>query len=133
MNPSVLFVDDDTDTRMMVEIALSNYHFEVTLASNYSEALQAMMTRRFHLIILDNWMPEVTGIELCKKLRETDERTPVIFLSGAGRQDDKAEAIAAGADCYMTKPIDLDNLVECLAEWVTKDHQPKNQTGELAL
>jgi DNA-binding response OmpR family regulator len=133
MAPSVLFVDDDVDTRVMVETALTHYHFEVVLASNYSEAIEAIMTRRFHIIILDNWMPEVTGIELCKKMRQLDDRTPVIFLSGAGRHDDKAEAVAAGADCYLTKPIDLDELVKCLNEWLTKDHHLAIKSGETVL
>jgi DNA-binding response OmpR family regulator len=114
MGYSLLFVDDDNDTRALIERALSLADFEVVVAASANEALQLAAAKKFDVYLLDNWLPEISGVELCLKLRETDSECPIVFLSGAGRYIDKVEALSAGANAYLTKPIDLDELVQCL-------------------
>ena len=116
MGHSVLFVDDDHDTRALIERALELQGFEVVLAADSFQALDVIAERKFDAYLLDNWLPEMSGVELCLKLREKDSDTPIVFLSGAGRYIDKVEALSAGANSYLTKPIDLDELVSCLRE-----------------
>jgi DNA-binding response OmpR family regulator len=62
--------------------------------------------------VIDNWLHEGSGIELCKKLRELDPGTPILFYSGAAFDRDKQEAFASGAQAYLTKPVDNDELVK---------------------
>lgn len=116
MGHSILFVDDDEDTRALIQRALELQGFEVVLVANAFEALDVIRVKRFDAYLLDNWLPEMSGVELCLKLRENDSNTPIVFLSGAGRYIDKVEALSAGANSYLTKPIDLDELLNCLKE-----------------
>ncbi len=116
MGYSILFVDDDQDTRALIHRALELQGFEVVVVATSFEALDVITVKKFDAYLLDNWLPEMSGVELCLKLREKDSETPIIFLSGAGRYIDKVEALSAGANSYLTKPIDLDELVCCLKE-----------------
>ena len=116
MGHSILFVDDDQDTRALIQRALELEGYEVVLAANAFDALDVIAVKKFDAYLLDNWLPEMSGVELCLKLRQKDSATPIIFLSGAGRYIDKVEALSAGANSYLTKPIDLDELVSCLRE-----------------
>ena len=116
MGHSILFVDDDPDTRALIERALELQGYEVVLAASCFEALDVIAVKKFDAYLLDNWLPEMSGVELCLQLRQKDSDTPIVFLSGAGRYIDKVEALSAGANSYLTKPIDLDELVSCLRE-----------------
>jgi CheY-like chemotaxis protein len=62
--------------------------------------------------MIDNWMPGGSGIDLCKKLREFDSHTPILFYSGAAYDRDQQEAFSSGAQGYLTKPADNDELIE---------------------
>jgi len=116
MGHSILFVDDDFDTRALIKRALELQDFGVVVVASSFEALEVVALRKFDAYLLDNWLPEMSGVELCLKLREKDSDTPIVFLSGAGRYIDKVEALSAGANSYLTKPIDLDELKVCLNE-----------------
>jgi two-component system OmpR family response regulator len=84
--------------------------FEIIYADSTEEALNLARTSRFHLYLLDNWVPGLGGEDLCRKLRLFDPTTPILFYSGAGHQSDKDGAIAAGAQGHVVKPSDPDEL-----------------------
>lgn len=117
LTPSILYVEDDPDTRELISILLTMENYQVVLAENYNEALLLARVMRFDLYIMDNWMPGGSGIDLCKSLRRFDATTPIIFYSGAAYDSDKREAFASGAQAYLTKPADNDTLIETIA-WV---------------
>ena len=108
----ILYAEDDADTRELVSFVLTNSNCKVTLADSRDKALLLARTNQFDLYMIDNWIPGGSGIDLCKKLREFDSRTPILFYSGAGYDRDKQEAFASGAQGYLTKPVDNDELVE---------------------
>lgn len=118
LTPNVLFVEDDADTRELMAIILKSKDYQVVLAASYEEALLLARVMRFDLFIMDNWMPGGSGIELCKKLREFDATTPIIFYSGAAYECDKREAFASGAQAYLTKPTDTETLIETVARLI---------------
>ena len=127
LTPNVLFVEDDADTRELMSFLLKSENYQVVLASNYDEALLLARVMRFDLFMMDNWMPGGSGIELCKKLREFDATTPIIFYSGAAYECDKREAFACGAQAYLTKPTDIDTLIETIGRLIAeaqKIHTP---------
>jgi two-component system chemotaxis response regulator CheY len=101
-------------------IILKSENYQVVLAANYDEALLLARVMRFDLFIMDNWMPGGSGIQLCKKLREFDATTPIIFYSGAAYECDKREAFASGAQAYLTKPTDTDVLIETVAQLIAE-------------
>ena len=73
----------------------------------------------FELYLIDNWLPGESGIDLCKRLREFDRRTPILFYSGAAYEYDKRAAFAAGAQGYLTKPMEIGKLVQEVAQLIS--------------
>ena len=120
LHPRVLFIEDDADTRDLVSFVLTRENFDVVLATDSKEALLAAGAMSFELYLIDNWLPGESGVDLCKRLREFDRRTPILFYSGAAYEHDKRAAFAAGAQGYLTKPIELGELVEEVSHLISK-------------
>jgi DNA-binding response OmpR family regulator len=108
----ILFTEDDADTRELVSCVLATSNYKVMVAENNDSALLLARSNQFDLYIIDNWMPGGSGIDLCKKLREFDAHTPILFYSGAAYYRDKQEAFSSGAQGYLTKPVDNDELIK---------------------
>lgn len=106
----ILYVEDHADTRDLVTLALRSLNYRVTTSSNMAEALIMGRANHFDLFILDSWLPDGAGIELCRRLREFDQHTPIMFFSAAAYEGDKRAAFDNGAQAYLTKPADLDLL-----------------------
>jgi len=107
----VLYIEDDEDTRELVTYVLAEINYRVIGAANGDEALMLTRTNDFDLYVIDNWMSGGSGIDLCKKLREFDTRTPILFYSGAAFESDKQQAFAAGAQGYLIKPAGPNHLI----------------------
>ena len=107
----ILYVEDDEDTRELVTYVLANRRYTVVAAANGDEALKLARTNNFDLYVIDNWMSGISGIDLCRKLREFDSRTPILFYSGAAFERDKQDAFAAGAQGYLVKPAGPNELI----------------------
>jgi DNA-binding response OmpR family regulator len=107
----ILYIEDDQDTRELVTYVLTTSNYEVFAAANYDDALLLARTNHFDLYLIDNWMSGGSGMDLCKKLREFDTWTPILFYSGAAYERDKQQAFAAGAQGYLVKPADNDELI----------------------
>ena len=110
--PQILYTEDDADTRELISFVLTQSNCKVVLADNNDKALLLARNSQFDLYIIDNWMPGGSGIDLCRKLREFDPSTPILFYSGAGYERDKQEAFASGAQAYLTKPSDNEEVVK---------------------
>jgi two-component system, OmpR family, alkaline phosphatase synthesis response regulator PhoP len=87
-------------------------------ATSMDEALERIAVERFDLYLLDNWLPGGSGVELCRKIRESDPSTPILFYSGAGLESERAEALAAGAQAYLVKPGDVAVLLETVKQFL---------------
>jgi CheY-like chemotaxis protein len=108
----LLIVEDDIDIANMLEIYFGGLHYEVDVAVRGSEALEKTRQKLPHLIILDIMLPDIDGYEVCKTLR-TYTRTshiPVIFLTQKDERSDKLQGLELGADDYITKPFDIEEL-----------------------
>jgi DNA-binding response OmpR family regulator len=106
----VLYIEDHVDTCDLVALVLAKHNYRVTTGSTIADALKLAREDCFDLYMLDSWLPDGSGIDLCKKLRELHPGIPIVFLSGAAYQADKQNAINSGAQGYFTKPADLDTL-----------------------
>ena len=118
--PRILFVEDDQDSRDVTCLFLTSQGFEVICALNASDVLKMAMEQKFDAYLLDNWLPEVPGPELCRQLRELDPNIPVIFYSAAVYVTDKQNALEAGALCYVVKPADPEDLVNALKSAIAR-------------
>ena len=113
----LMIVDDDVEMRTLLAEYFRRLGFEVAEKENAALALQAVTTDRFDCFILDVAMPEMSGIELLKKLRERGIDTPTLFLTAHDLLDDKVAGFEAGADDYLAKPFsprELEYRVEAL-------------------
>ena len=106
----ILYIEDHADTRELVTFVLTGLSYRVTTSSNIEDALIMARTNHFDLFILDSWLPDGSGIDLCRRLREFNQHTPIMFLSAAAYEGDKRAAINSGAQAYLIKPADLDLL-----------------------
>jgi len=106
----ILCVDDDLDTRELMNVLLEHYGYEPVIAASVPDALQSAKSGGLSLCILDHWFTESNGIELCQKIRAFDPETPIIFYSSAGYVSDVKKGLDAGAQAYLVKP-DFDNLI----------------------
>lgn len=113
---SILCVDDDTDTCELLQFLLSEYDF--TSSHSVEKALELIESRRFDLYIFDNWLPDGSGGELCRRVRELKIDVPIIFVSGAAHEQDVENAITNGATRYLIKPCEPDLLKNVVKELI---------------
>jgi len=114
----VLCVDDDEDSREMLSTLLRFSRIETKAVGTAAQALSLIQAERFDLYLLDAWLPDLDGFELCRRMRAFDPHTPILFYSGAASDADKKRGIEAGADAYVTKP-DVDGLLGSVTRFVS--------------
>jgi diguanylate cyclase (GGDEF)-like protein len=110
--PRLLVVEDDADIANMLKIYFGGMDYEVDIAPRGGLALEKTRTALPHLIVLDIMLPDIDGYEVCRTLR-TNTRTshiPVIFLTQKDERSDKLQGLELGADDYITKPFDIEEL-----------------------
>jgi two-component system OmpR family response regulator len=110
-NASLLLVDDEDNLRTMLEAALRHSGFDVHPVSNGRDALEAVGTVRPDLVVLDVMLPDLDGFDVCKRLRSSGDRTPVLFLTARDETEDRVRGLTLGGDDYLVKPFSLDELV----------------------
>ena len=115
--PRVLCVDNDEDSRVMLSTLLRLAVIEAKTVGTAAEALSSIQAERFNLYLLDTWLPDLDGFELCRRMRDFDPDTPILFFSGAAYEADKKRGIEAGADAYVIKPY-VDGLVGRVTQFV---------------
>jgi two-component system, OmpR family, response regulator len=115
----ILCTEDDADTRDLIVLMLKANNCDVVTSSSSPESVHLARTQRFDLYLLDNWLPGSSGTELCQELRKFDSKTPILFYSGAAYDEDKRHAQECGAQGYLTKPADGDQLVAEVLRLIT--------------
>lgn len=108
---SILVVDDNANTRRLMEIVLRQNGFEPLLASDAAQALELMEHSHADLVVLDVMMPGMDGYEFLQTIRECQISMPVLMISAKDAPDDKHKGFLAGADDYMVKPVDEVEMV----------------------
>jgi two-component system CheB/CheR fusion protein len=121
----ILVVDDSVDTIDMLQRLFEMDGATVSIARSGAEALQILREKDFDVILSDISMPEMDGFEFLRRLRELPEKrdTPVLALTGFGRAEDIERAVAEGFFSHVTKPLDVDALVEILAKLPAREGQ----------
>lgn len=118
-NPRVLYIEDHEDTRELVTLVLEQKSYEVVTGSTVESGVALANAQAFDLYLFDSWLPDGSGLELCKQIREFDKATPILFYSAAAYETDREQAIQSGAQAYLIKPSqpsELSNLVSLLIE-----------------
>jgi DNA-binding response OmpR family regulator len=126
--PRVLVVDDDAHWLELVEDWLDHQKYVVDKAENAVDAGAFIKGYEYDVIILDWDLPDGSGIDLCRAYRAQGGRKPVIMLTGKQAVDDKEEGLDAGADDYITKPVDLRELSARLRALLRRPPMVENNT-----
>ena len=113
-NPRILCVEENEDICELIDVILhkSNAHYQIESAKTADECLALAATGNFDLYVLDYRYASMSGIEVCRRIRLTDARTPILFFSTEARDVSRQKALAAGANAYLIKPNDIDKLSE---------------------
>ena len=112
MSERLLVVDDEATVRELLSATLRFAGFRVTSAATAGEAVAAAEADPPDLVLLDVMLPDMDGFEVVRRLREGEQgRVPVLFLTARDRQADKVAGLSLGADDYVTKPFDLEELI----------------------
>jgi DNA-binding response OmpR family regulator len=118
MTHRVLIADDEPNIVISLEYLMKRAGYEVSVARDGQEAIDAIRRERPRLVLLDVMMPKKSGFEVCQELRadETLKGTLVLMLTAKGRDTDIDKGLGVGADAYMTKPFATKDLVAKVAE-----------------
>lgn len=111
MRSNILVVDDDEKITSMLRRSLAFEGYDVTTAGDGRQGLQAMMKAEPDLIVLDVMMPDVDGWEVCRRIRESGSKVPVLMLTAKDEVTDRVKGLDLGADDYLVKPFALEELL----------------------
>jgi two-component system, cell cycle response regulator CtrA len=131
-----LLVEDDSSTAQSIELMLKSKSFNVYTTDLGEEGIDVGKLYDYDIILLDLNLPDMSGFEVLRSLRVSKVETPILILSGVGGIEDKVKGFGLGADGYMTKPFDRDELVARIHAIVrrSKGHaQSVIQTGDLVV
>lgn len=103
--------EDDHKIASLIKNGLEENGYEVNIYHNGNTALQAFQSNSFQLLILDVMMPQITGIDICRQLRQQQVQVPILMLTALGTIDDKVNGLEAGADDYLVKPFHFRELL----------------------
>ena len=118
--PAILFVEDISDTRELVEFSLRQDGFDIKTVQTAQEGLENARKNSYALILLDIGLPDKDGLQLCREIRAFDPKTPIVLYTAYGELLDEQEAARAGAQGCLRKPDDTARLSEALRGYIGK-------------
>jgi two-component system, OmpR family, alkaline phosphatase synthesis response regulator PhoP len=126
----ILYIEDHEDTRELVTLVLTQRDFEVTSCTTIENGVKLAYENSFDLYLLDSWLPDGSGLDLCRKIREFDRYTPILFYSAAAFEIDKELALRCGAQGYLIKPSQNSELCDLVSMLIAKS--ARSQRSALA-
>lgn len=128
-NIKILIVEDDRAVRNLISTTLQINDYEYDLAIDGKNALQLMTSNKYDIVFIDLGLPDIDGIEIIKKFRDFST-TPVIVISARTNDEDKIEALDAGADDFLTKPFNVDELLARVRSTLRRINYVENNSVE---
>ena len=120
---NILVAEDERDIRELIQFTLSFAGHTVTTVPNGAEAVEQAQTLLPDLILMDVRMPKMTGYEACNAMRQIDslKRTPIVFLSAKGQDEEIQQGLNAGATAYILKPFSPQDLIQQVGDILQKN------------
>jgi DNA-binding response OmpR family regulator len=129
-NPRVLYIEDHEDTRELVTLLLGQKSFDVVTGATIESGIALATAESFDLYLLDSWLPDGSGLDLCQRIREFDKTTPILFYSAAAYASDHELALQCGAQAYLIKPSLPSELCRIVSELIEKSRRPMTQVAQ---
>jgi two-component system copper resistance phosphate regulon response regulator CusR len=132
---AVLVVEDEPNVVSVIKRGLSEYGFEISVATDGLTGLQMATSHPFDLIILDVMLPSMDGIQVCKRIREQNQNVPILMLTALDSTENIVTGLDSGADDYMVKPFKMAELAARLRTLIKRrgsDNQPVKNVYKIA-
>lgn len=123
--PRVLYIEDHEDTRELVTLLLNQKSYEVVTGATIEHGIALAVAEKFDLYLLDSWLPDGSGLDLCRQIREFDQTTPILFYSAAAYASDHETALSCGAQAYLIKPSQPSELCRIVSELIEQSRTPQ--------
>lgn len=123
----ILIVDDDAEIRDLLEFDISSSGYFVDTASDGMEGLNKALNNKYDLILLDVMMPKMNGFDVCKNIRQAKINVPILMLTAKGTISDKTSGFDSGADDYLVKPFDIQEVLLRIRVLLRRN-QPQEET-----
>lgn len=133
MRKHILIVEDEEHLAQGLAHNLQFEGYATTIAGNGAEGLRLAQSIHFDLVILDIMMPEVDGLEVCRRIRATGNRVPILFLTAKSSDEDRLLGLKVGADDYLAKPFLLEELILRIQGILRRQDWYRKPTGEQQL
>jgi two-component system alkaline phosphatase synthesis response regulator PhoP len=128
----ILLVEDEEHLQHALKLNLELENYTVFVVGDGNSAVKAFREQKFDLVILDIMLPEMDGLMVCEHIRLHDADVPVLFLSAKNTPADRINGLRKGADDYLTKPFDLEELILRVSKLIEKkDKLSKSESGKL--
>ncbi len=131
LTPHILVVDDDERLRKLLDRYLSDKGFEVTVAEDAAQALEQMQILVFDALILDVMMPGMKGTDLSEALKSKNPNLPILLLTAMSEPDDRISGLQTGADDYLTKPFEPEELILRLKNIIGRKQPAKHHASTI--
>ncbi len=125
----VLIVEDDQKISRFLELELQHEGYETDAAADGREGLGKVNAIKYDIVLLDLMLPELSGIEVCRRMRNAENHTPVIMLTAKDDVSDKVTGLDSGADDYVTKPFAIEELLARIRVAVSRTHRKEQSPG----
>jgi len=126
----ILVIDDDEGIRKVITTALNDESYITDTASNGKEAIEKSKTNAYNLAIIDIHLPDMEGTQLLSELKETTPKMRKIIVTGFPEVQNAITAVKKGANDYITKPVNIDVLINSIREQLRKQQEEKNYSEE---
>ena len=126
----ILLVEDEENIRDVIKLNLELDNYEVVATGNGKEALKLVNEQHFDLLILDVMLPEVDGFQICEQVRLTNMEVPIIFLTAKDTPMDRVAGLKKGADDYLTKPFNLEELLLRISNLIKRSQKTSEKSHE---
>jgi DNA-binding response OmpR family regulator len=120
----VLYIEDHEDTRELVTLLLNQKSYEVVTGGTIESGIALAVAEEFDLYLLDSWLPDGSGLDLCMRIREFDKTTPILFYSAAAYASDHDMALKCGAQAYLIKPSQPSELCRMVSKLIEEARGP---------
>ncbi len=127
----ILLVEDEENIREGIKLNLELEDFEVIATDNGKSALQYFRSQHFDLLILDVMLPEVDGFQICEQIRLENLDVPIMFLTAKDTSLDRVHGLKKGADDYITKPFNLEELLLRIRNLIKRSQKSSSTVGEM--
>ncbi|MTW85676.1 response regulator [Virgibacillus dakarensis] len=129
--PAILIVEDEKKLSRVLELELTYENYETKIAANGKDALQLLEEKEWDLVLLDIMLPELSGLEILRRVRRKDQHTPIILLTARDQVHDKVSGLDLGANDYVTKPFQIEELLARIRVHLRSREKSNQETESL--